>query len=281
MPRFFRRPSPAMIIACVALVAALAGNAVADGVDAVVSAIKPNSVTSKSVKNGSLTLADFKKKERTKLTGKTGKTGAQGPAGAQGAQGPAGTPDGYKKTEADAAFLGKTAKAVDSEKLDGVDSSGFIQGSGALGSNYALQNVGGSDTSFFDIPRLGKIQVSCAAGPVYDVVYSNDSGGTVRYSSAITDVTVDGAAIDATSGTSDQVANGGSVTLTNNGSNLRDYVLRFQRTTGSILTGFTTYTGTITMTGDSAPTGDPARCKFQGEIQSATTQSGGLIIFLP
>jgi hypothetical protein len=272
-----------MLVACVALVAALAGNAVADGVDAVISAVKPNSITGKSVKNGSLTLADFSKKERAKLVGKTGKTGAQGPAGAQGApgpQGPAGTPDGYTKSEADGAFLGKSAKAADADKLDGVDSSGFIQGSGALGSNYGLLATGGSNASFFDIPKIGKIQVSCdtAIGLVYDVAFSNDSGGTVRYSSQITDITSDGSAIDTTTGTSDQVANGATLTLTNNGSNLRDYVLRFQRTTGTIFTGFTTYTGTIQMMADAAPTGDSDRCKFQGEIQSATAHSGGLII---
>lgn len=284
MRRFVGRPSPAMIVATIALIATFAGNAVAEGVDAVISALKPNSVTSATVKDGSLKLKDFSKKERTKLVGKTGKqgaAGATGATGAAGAAGPAGTPDGYKKSEADAAFLGKTSKAADSDKLDGIDSSEFIQGSGALGSNYALQSIGASDTSFFDIPKLGKIQVSCAAGPVYDVVFANDSGASVRYTSSITDVTVDGAAFDATSGTSAQVANAASVTLTNNGSNLREYYLQLQRTTGTILSGFTTYTGTIRMTADGAPTGDPTRCKFQGEIQSATARSGGLIVFLP
>ena len=32
--------------------------------------------------------------------------------------------------EGDAAYLGKTEKAVDSDKLDGIDSSGFVQGTG-------------------------------------------------------------------------------------------------------------------------------------------------------
>ena len=92
MRRFVRRPSPAMIVALIALVAATAGNAIADQVTAAVSALKANSVTSKSVKNGSLLVKDFKKSELKKLTGKAGKTGATGPAGAAGPQGPAGRP---------------------------------------------------------------------------------------------------------------------------------------------------------------------------------------------
>jgi hypothetical protein len=35
--------------------------------------------------------------------------------------------DFYSKTGADATFLGKTAKAADSDKLDGIDSAGFVQ----------------------------------------------------------------------------------------------------------------------------------------------------------
>ena len=139
MRRFVRRPSPAMIVALIALVAATAGNAIADQVTAAVSALKANSVTSTSVKNGSLLVKDFKKSELKKLTGKTGKagaTGATGPAGAAGPQGPAGTPDGYTKTEADAAFLGKTAKADDADKLDGNDSSAFVQGGGVQDDSY-------------------------------------------------------------------------------------------------------------------------------------------------
>ena len=102
-----------MIVACIALVAAFAGNAVADSVDAVISALKPNSVTGKVVKNGSLTLADFSKKGVPKPSARRARPVLSGPQGAQGTQGPAGTPDGYTKTDADAAFLGKTPKAAE------------------------------------------------------------------------------------------------------------------------------------------------------------------------
>ena len=278
MRRFVHRPSPAMIIACVALVVALSGNAVADGVTAVVAKLKNNSVTSSTVKNGSLKLADFNKKEAAKLKGVVGPVGPAGPAGAAGATGPAGTPNGYTKTEADAAFLAKAGKAADADKIDGLDSTSLIQGSGALGSNYALQTPPANDTSFFDIPHIGKIEVACAAGPNYSVKFTNDSGSSVRYSSLVTDVTTDGAAFDDTTGSSDTVANAATLTLTAGGSDLREYTLRFQRTTGFIF--FTTYTGTVHLMADGAPTGDTTKCKFQGEAQSATTSSGGFI-FLP
>ena len=144
MRRFVRRPSPAMIVALIALVAATAGNAIADQVTATVSALKANSVTSKSVKNGSLLVKDFKKSELKKLTGKTGKTGATGATGAAGAagpQGPAGTPDGYTKTEADAAFAEgegeraaeATAGAGDEGGSTGMDEAAGRHGGGLLG----------------------------------------------------------------------------------------------------------------------------------------------------
>ena len=236
MRKYLRRPSPAMIVACIALVAAFAGNAVADSVDAVISALKPNSVTGKVVKNGSLTLADFSKKERAKLVGKTGKTGAAGSARARRARRarPA-RRDGYTKTEADAAFLGKTSKAADADKLDGIDSTGFIQGSGGLGSNYALQTAGAaSDASFFDIPKLGKIAGLVRGRPaVYTVAYNNDSGGTAsRYTSRITRRSTcrRDERRPPTRWRTERASTCPATDLTD----LREFYLQFQRTTGII-----------------------------------------------
>ena len=121
-------------------------------------------------------------------------------------------------------------------------------------------------------------QVDCPAGPSYSVKFTNDSGSSVRYSLVITDATVDGSVTDDTTGSSDTVANAATLTLTAGGSDLREYTLRFQRTTGFIF--FTTYTGTVHLMADGAPLGDATKCKFQGEAQSATTSSGGFI-FLP
>src|SRR5689334_11335703 len=89
MPSFRgRRPSPAMIVACLALLIALSGT----GIAAVTAALPRNSVgplqlrnnavTGPKVKNGSLTRADL-----AAGTLLRGATGLQGPPGAQGPQG--------------------------------------------------------------------------------------------------------------------------------------------------------------------------------------------------
>jgi len=189
MRRFVRRPSPAMIVALIALVAATAGNAIADQVTAAVSALKANSVTSKTVKNGSLLTKDFKKSELKKLTGKTGATGATGPAGAAGPQGPAGTPNGYTKTEADGAFLGKTAKADDADKLDGIDSSGFVQGGGVQDDSFVSLSTSTTSDPFLKIPGLGKLTAACDGSNNPRATYVNDSGGTVNFQEAFVGAT--------------------------------------------------------------------------------------------
>jgi hypothetical protein len=92
MPAFRgRRPSPAMIVASLALLIALSGT----GIAAVTAALprnsvgtvqlKNNAVTSAKVKNGSLTRSDFA--AGTLLHGGTGATGPQGPPGSAGPQG--------------------------------------------------------------------------------------------------------------------------------------------------------------------------------------------------
>ncbi len=171
-----RRPSPALVVAVIALIAATAGNAIADGVNAVAAKLGKNSVTSREVKNGSLTLSDFKASERTKLKGDNGSTGATGakgatgatgpagPAGPAGPQGPAGTPNGYTKTEADAAFLGKAAKAADSEQLDGIDSGGFLHGQGGTTYNHASVNSGATNANFLSLGDVAHLDATCSGG---------------------------------------------------------------------------------------------------------------------
>ena len=84
-----RLPSPAMTVACVALVVALGGT----GYAAIVlpknsvgtTQLKNNAVVSSKVKDGSLLAADFKSGQLP-----AGAAGPAGPAGATGAAGPAG-----------------------------------------------------------------------------------------------------------------------------------------------------------------------------------------------
>ncbi len=96
--------SPAMIVACAALIVALGGVSYAAGVlpqnsvgtaqlqkKAVTGAkLKTNAVTTAKVKNGSLLAADFKAGQVA--AGAKGDTGAKGDAGLPGAQGPKGDP---------------------------------------------------------------------------------------------------------------------------------------------------------------------------------------------
>lgn len=106
-----RRPSPAMIVACVALVFSLAGNAIAARVLITSSTqikngtvtgadVRNSSLRGADVRNGSLAAADLSTAARRTLrsaagaVGPAGPAGPQGPAGAVGPQGPAGPIEG-------------------------------------------------------------------------------------------------------------------------------------------------------------------------------------------
>jgi hypothetical protein len=93
------RPTPSMVIACLALMFALTGTGVA-AYQATVPRnsvgslqIKNNSVTSADIKNRSLSTADFKTLPR----GPAGAPGPQGPAGPAGAAGAAGSGKAYAR----------------------------------------------------------------------------------------------------------------------------------------------------------------------------------------
>jgi hypothetical protein len=80
------RPSPAMVVACIALTFAMTGAGYAAGMlgpnTVGTKQLKKNAVISSKVKNRSLLAVDFKSGQLPR--------GAQGPQGPQGAQGPAG-----------------------------------------------------------------------------------------------------------------------------------------------------------------------------------------------
>jgi hypothetical protein len=111
------RPSPAIVIACVALLLALGGvswAATALPRNSVGTAqLKNNAVTSSKVKNHSLLRADFKSGQVPRgpagPAGPTGATGAQGPKGPTGATGPAGTANiRWALVRADATIVDKS-----------------------------------------------------------------------------------------------------------------------------------------------------------------------------
>lgn len=95
-----RRPSPAMVVACLALGIALSGTAVAASValgpnTVGTTQLKANAVTSAKVLNGTLVKADFK--QSVLLRGAPGAAGPSGAAGAAGAAGPAGPSDAFAR----------------------------------------------------------------------------------------------------------------------------------------------------------------------------------------
>src|SRR5262245_8453122 len=80
--------------------------------------------------------------------GEPGAAGPKGETGPEGPQGPAGTVDTsnfYDKTSSDERFLGKSDKATDADKLDGIDSTELLGGSGQAVANAVSVPV--SDTT--------------------------------------------------------------------------------------------------------------------------------------
>jgi hypothetical protein len=91
-----RKPSPAMVVALIALVISLGGTSYAalklPAGSVGTKELKRNAVTAPKVKDGSLRVRDFRSSERRLLQGPRGPqaTGPQGPAGPAGPGGPAG-----------------------------------------------------------------------------------------------------------------------------------------------------------------------------------------------
>lgn len=116
-----RRPSPALIIALLALFVSLSGTGYAaititgsnvkngslSSVD-----IKNNSITSADIKNGSLQFRDFRSGELPTAGGGRGGNGSQGTQGAQGAPGAAGSALGFARVAANGTLDPAASKNV-------------------------------------------------------------------------------------------------------------------------------------------------------------------------
>jgi hypothetical protein len=127
MKRFTRRPSPAMVVAGLALFVSLAGIGTAAVViprNSVGTAqLKTGAVTSTKVANGSLLRVDFKAGQAP--AGPAGPPGPAGPAGAAGLAGPAG-PAGAAGTGATLAY-----RTVTSGVAQSTSSTSFVDVPGA------------------------------------------------------------------------------------------------------------------------------------------------------
>jgi len=110
-----RRPSPAFVVACLALLVALTGTGVAAVSQLVPRSsvgtlqLKNNAVVSSKVRNGSLLKTDFKTGQLP--AGPTGPAGPAGPAGAAGPAGPAGPAGAVTKLTAVVNASGSLARS--------------------------------------------------------------------------------------------------------------------------------------------------------------------------
>jgi len=111
VPKRIQRPSPALVVACMALFVSLGGVGYAAATIGT-SDIKNGAVTGKKIKNKTITGKDINDKTIASLRGKAGATGPQGPLGAQGAQGPTGAPglSGLERVETTVASSAGTSK---------------------------------------------------------------------------------------------------------------------------------------------------------------------------
>jgi hypothetical protein len=186
--------------------------------------------------------------------------------------GPAGTPDGYTKTEAGGRFLGAGAKAADADKLDGIDSPGFLQGNGAASYNFGFLADDTTSASFLTLPDIGHVSVTCT-GATESLSFKvfNDSGQTIDQSYTIVPDGAGSNTIDA-----GQIATGGSFDF-NLATTDSQAIVQLSRRSGL---GFSTNdVATVILTAVSNPTGHTDRCGFQGHVLSGEGSSN--LILLP
>jgi hypothetical protein len=199
----------ANVMATVAVFIALGGSSYA------AVTLSKNSVNTGQIKNGQVKTADLGKNAVTgnkvadhSLLAKDFKlgqlpAGAQGPAGASGPQGPKGetaavdTSNFYSRAESDDRFLGTSAKAADSDLLDGKDSTDFVSGSGRAFSGHATVGSGLQGSPFGNGDELNglALRLDC------DNVSSGDNATQVwirNYSSSPTPAWMDNGGADAT-----------------------------------------------------------------------------------
>ncbi|HYH52939.1 MAG TPA: collagen-like protein [Solirubrobacterales bacterium] len=114
-----RLPSPATVLASIAVFAVLAGSATAATSLINGSEIKKGTITGKQIKNKSLAVKDLSKAAVKKLRGATGARGETGARGATGARGEAG-PRGEKGETGAAGPAGIVAPLFDSDDSENI-----------------------------------------------------------------------------------------------------------------------------------------------------------------
>lgn len=174
------RPSPALVIAMIALFVALSGTAVAT-----TSVL----ITGKQVKNGSITGLDVKNKSLTAVDFKGALRGAPGPAGPGGAQGPQGLqgPQGAQGIQGiqgvpgvvGAVTVERTDVALADNTTQAVEAS-CPAGHKAIGGGSSVDQTGSDDIKQL-VSRPGNGGFIPADGQSFNdwrAVYRNPAGGT-------------------------------------------------------------------------------------------------------
>jgi hypothetical protein len=126
--------------------------------------LKKNAVTAAKVKNGTLSLGDFKK----------GQVLTPGSAEARFLEESAASR--FLPASAAGQFLPKTGKAADADKLDNLDSSAFLQGQRISRVFLGFANPGGDTESDQAIPGIGNIEFGCH-GASFNVTFEDGTGG--------------------------------------------------------------------------------------------------------
>lgn len=77
-------------------------------------------------------------------------------------------------------FLPTTGKAANSDKLDGIDSTGFVQGRGSLLANRMVVSPDAVETTLLTVPGLGSVKETCTASGAF-VDYINTTAAPVDF----------------------------------------------------------------------------------------------------
>lgn len=155
-----RRPSPAVIIAVVALFFALSSSGAYGAATNFLlntgnTGTKTTSLTANAVAGAGLQL-----------------TNTNTAAGA--------TALGLNVTKGNAPFTvnsGTKVKQLNADKLDGIDSGGFLQGQGSSYTKAIALPVGGPSFTAAMLPGLGTVTLQCAAGNVVSVEFNGAVDG--------------------------------------------------------------------------------------------------------
>lgn len=145
-----RLPRPAMVVAVIALVAALAGTATAANGLINGKKIKRGTITSKQIKNKTIALADMNPKTVKKLKGAVGPRGPQGAPGTPGPQGPAGP----------AGVIDPISVSSGSVNVDAGDTVVLSSFNAPKAGSYVVQ----SKTNLVSVTESGRVECRLMAG---------------------------------------------------------------------------------------------------------------------